>query len=463
MASIAIGPAALPVGVPAELAVPIGGDIAGLRLASQKFHALSEKYVTDYHKYMGAKDDTVFQEWSGRAHDLGVVAFGLARTRVDKGSVKLKSAGQVLSKLATRLETAKQEQADALMALALLKEAAGPPTGGAPISGAVDPAVKAQVAKLQQANDEANSAHQQANAELEALTMAESFPFPPRSLSRPLQAIVLEKMVSTKQITAAEAAAVAGHMSKLSKKDGRTFYGLIVGAKTEKQRSALYKGLDKGLSMTQLSGIVNAYVNPLAHAHITQVGRIDQGVDYKGSGEIGALGDGVVTEVSRSAGWPGGGYVQYKLTSGPYAGKYVYYAENVTPVVHVGEVVHAGQPIVKLHGGMEMGFAAGPGHGEKSWAAAFGGGYVEGQRTGAGDTFSHLLQTTGAPHGLAEGRAPVGHGPSPSVVPPPHHVTHHAAPHHQAHHPKAHTKGSRRGSTSVGGNSGGVSPAGAGP
>src|SRR5581483_10325967 len=69
------------------------------------------------------------------------------------------------------------------------------------------------------------------------------------------------------------------------------------------------------------------YVNPLASARVRPK-RIDQGVDYVGSGTLGAIGSGVITQVVLSGtGWPGA-FIEYQLRSGPEAGCYVYYAEG---------------------------------------------------------------------------------------------------------------------------------------
>ncbi len=72
------------------------------------------------------------------------------------------------------------------------------------------------------------------------------------------------------------------------------------------------------------------YANPLAGAHVTPE-RIDQGVDYSGSGPLGAIGDGKITYVGTSGtGWPGA-FIEFQLTDGPDAGRYVYYAEGISP------------------------------------------------------------------------------------------------------------------------------------
>jgi hypothetical protein len=148
----------------------------------------------------------------------------------------------------------------------------------------------------------------------------------------------------------------------------------------------------------------SGYVNPLAGASVRPE-RIDQGVDYAGSGALGAIGPGVVTQVVQSgSGWEGGGYVEYKLTAGPYAGRYVYYAEGVTPMVSVGQTLAPGQPVAKIipgapHG-VELGF--GSGVGESSYANQYGGGYTEGAATAAGVAFSNLVASLGGPAGVNE-------------------------------------------------------------
>jgi hypothetical protein len=152
------------------------------------------------------------------------------------------------------------------------------------------------------------------------------------------------------------------------------------------------------------------YANPLAGAKVTPE-RIDQGVDYAGSGSLGALGPGVVTQVVKTgSGWEGGGYVEYKLTAGPYAGKSVFYAEGVTPTVSVGQTLTAGQPVATIipgapHG-IEIGWAAG--RGEASYANVYGGGYSEGNPTAAGKAFSDLVASLGGPAGLTEGKPVTG-------------------------------------------------------
>lgn len=116
----------------------------------------------------------------------------------------------------------------------------------------------------------------------------------------------------------------------------------------------------------------SAYVNPIPNGVTPE--RIDQGVDFAGSGAIKAIGDAVIV-MTNGGGWPGGPYMSYKLTSGPAAGKFVYVAENIRPTVHAGEQVKAGQTIATM-------FNGGTGI-ETGWAAA-GGGRPESQTPEAG-------------------------------------------------------------------------------
>jgi hypothetical protein len=148
------------------------------------------------------------------------------------------------------------------------------------------------------------------------------------------------------------------------------------------------------------------YVNPLAHASVTPE-RIDQGVDYSGSGRLTALGAGKVTYVATSGtGWPGA-FIEYQLTAGADAGRYVFYAEGVAPVagLHVGETVRPGQAIVTISGGIEIGWGANIGtetyamqHGQ--WSS-----YDDAHNvaTPAGKNFSALVVSLGGPPGKVQG------------------------------------------------------------
>jgi hypothetical protein len=152
------------------------------------------------------------------------------------------------------------------------------------------------------------------------------------------------------------------------------------------------------------------YVNPLARARVTPE-RIDQGVDYAGSGTLAAIGPGTVTYVATGGtGWPGA-FIAYRLTDGADNGCYVFYAEGVSPApgLHVGDTVRAGQAIANIirgySTGIELGWAAGSG--TKSYAAKMGRWTVhddaDNVASDAGRSFSALIALLGGPPGKMEG------------------------------------------------------------
>ena len=154
------------------------------------------------------------------------------------------------------------------------------------------------------------------------------------------------------------------------------------------------------------SGSLRGYVNPLASAAV-QPRRIDQGVDYAGSGTLTAIGAGTVVEVARTdTGWPGA-FIEYQLADGPAAGCFVFYAEGVipAPALRAGQAVRAGQPIATLipdySAGIEIGWGSGIGTG--TYAAQFGTWTSTDDEdsipTEAGKSFSALVAALGGPPG----------------------------------------------------------------
>ncbi len=137
-----------------------------------------------------------------------------------------------------------------------------------------------------------------------------------------------------------------------------------------------------------------AYQNPFA-GESYYTGRTDMGVDLcleKGE-PIRAIGDGVVVGIMHDwyAGQP---YLWYQLTGGPYAGRYVYIAEQIWHLAHVGQVLHAGDVVARYApkgSCIETGWSASSG-----WTLAQSTtGYKEGQRTVAGVAFARFLQSLG--------------------------------------------------------------------
>jgi hypothetical protein len=136
--------------------------------------------------------------------------------------------------------------------------------------------------------------------------------------------------------------------------------------------------------------------------------RIDQGVDYGGTGPITAIGPGVVMYVGSSSqsGWPGISYVGYQLVGGPAAGRYVYVAECVIPRVYVGESIGVSTVIAKATDcgyGIETGWADGQAlpnaAAHDCWVRHPAAGNYN-HPTGYGINFSRFMGAVGAPPGV---------------------------------------------------------------
>jgi murein DD-endopeptidase MepM/ murein hydrolase activator NlpD len=152
------------------------------------------------------------------------------------------------------------------------------------------------------------------------------------------------------------------------------------------------------------------YANPLAGATVKPE-RIDQGVDYAGSGTLIAISDARVTYVATdNTGWPGA-FIEYRLLKGPDAGCYVFYAEGVTPQpgLRAGQRVKAGEAVATIVPQYPTGFEIGWGAGvDTQTCAAKIGRWTpdDDQRnvaSGAGRNFSALIAALGGPPGKVEG------------------------------------------------------------
>ncbi len=139
-------------------------------------------------------------------------------------------------------------------------------------------------------------------------------------------------------------------------------------------------------------GFESEYASPFVSA--TQ-GRIDQGVDFTGSGPIFAVGDARILATG-APGWPEGGGVLYKLLDGPAAGQTIFVYEGVQATVKAGRRVSAGQQIASFvaGGSIEMGFSDDSGvplsHGE----------YQEGVETVWGRKMATFLGELGSSNSL---------------------------------------------------------------
>jgi len=163
------------------------------------------------------------------------------------------------------------------------------------------------------------------------------------------------------------------------------------------------------------------YRNPLRSISGLIPERVDMGVDFGGSGPIYALGDGVITNATDSnAGWPGGGWITYRLTDGPASGLMVYVAEDVTPDVQVGQTVTSSTVIATMFNGgagIETGWAQPDGSSAESQLPEAGG--ISGQGpfpTEVGLSFEEVLQPLGVP--AAPNRTDPPSGTLPPNYPP---------------------------------------------
>ena len=153
--------------------------------------------------------------------------------------------------------------------------------------------------------------------------------------------------------------------------------------------------------------MVSGFANPFRQVQGLKPERIDMGVDYAGSGPVFAPGPGVITVASASSGWPGGGYIEEKFSSG-FPSKFWYLAENVMPTVHVGQIVDSSTVIGNMYAGsfgVETGWAAGQGQNTEAWALSqqAKGGDPGAFTTAMGVDASNFLASLGAPAGVRQG------------------------------------------------------------
>ena len=163
-----------------------------------------------------------------------------------------------------------------------------------------------------------------------------------------------------------------------------------------------------GRAVVGMAVEVGGYENPLRAISNLTPERIDQGVDYAGSGPIYAIGDGVVMNTT-NPGWPGGAFIAYQLSDGPASGDIVYVAETVVPKVQVGQQVTPSTVVgtlVDSYPDLEIGWAEPPGDGESAAYAAGQWSTVADAHslpTAFGLNFSQLLTVLGCPAGVNGG------------------------------------------------------------
>ncbi len=171
--------------------------------------------------------------------------------------------------------------------------------------------------------------------------------------------------------------------------------GLQVGAKLGVQASEQPEIISQGIAAAP------GYLNPLRDVDGLVLERVDQGVDFAGSGPVFAVGDGVITNaVADDPGWDGG-WITYQLTDGPAAGLMVYVAEDITPTVQVGQQVTPFTVVGTMFNGgegIEIGWAQPTGVTAESQLPVAGGIGAYGPfPTRVGLNFDELLQSLGVP------------------------------------------------------------------
>lgn len=147
-------------------------------------------------------------------------------------------------------------------------------------------------------------------------------------------------------------------------------------------------------SLTNVNGCVNPFQLDSSNWGLA---RTDQGVDYIPSKQLPlhAICDGKVTFSSQSTGWPSGGYIAIKLTSGPpeVIGKCMYIAEHIINLVPVGTTVKAGQVIGQALPGYawtEWGWS-----GDRDWPAIQYNGAADGTPMPGGKAFARFIRALG--------------------------------------------------------------------
>ena len=186
---------------------------------------------------------------------------------------------------------------------------------------------------------------------------------------------------------------VPSHVEKVAEKAGKAAPAMAIAG-------ALVAVAPQAHAAVRTTASSSGYVNPIGPGLVHE--RVDQGVDFGGSGPLYALGSGTVVNVY-NGGWPGGVFLCIRLDTG----QYIYYAETITPAVVAGQRVTAGQYIGRASGGgsgIEVGWAAPPGNGESAARAA--GQYA--YPTGEGESFNALLASLGVTGGT---HAKAGSGP----------------------------------------------------
>jgi hypothetical protein len=164
--------------------------------------------------------------------------------------------------------------------------------------------------------------------------------------------------------------------------------------------------------VSQGVAVAPLYLNPLRDVNGLGPERVDEGVDFRGTGPVYALGDAIVTSATGAAGgWPGGGWITYQLIDGPAAGLQVYVAEDITPTVQVGERLTPSTVVGYMFegpDGIEIGWAAMNGLAASQLTEAAATGQADVFPTTVGLNFDELLISLGVPDAPNSGELGAG-------------------------------------------------------
>ncbi len=160
------------------------------------------------------------------------------------------------------------------------------------------------------------------------------------------------------------------------------------------------------------------YKDPLRDVTGLSPNRIDQGVDYSGTGPVYAVGNGVVIDSNPHSQWPDGNWISYQLSDGPAAGKIIYFAEDCAVAVSAGQNVTPNTVICNMYTrtkgpGVETGWAQ-PGLVERAVAHSE---YHEGLATSYGQNFSAFMKSIGSTPGNISLSSSVSSTPLPAGWP----------------------------------------------
>jgi murein DD-endopeptidase MepM/ murein hydrolase activator NlpD len=137
-------------------------------------------------------------------------------------------------------------------------------------------------------------------------------------------------------------------------------------------------------------GRSHRYALPLDGRYMDRLGRTDDGVDIEtapNGAAVYSIASGIVVAVASDPGGFGPDYPVVLTTSGPLAGRYIYYGHVAASLVRTGQPVSAGQPIAVV--------------GHTGDASSLGHGHIEiGFCDSSGDPLNH--------HGAAEAWTPSG-------------------------------------------------------